>query len=316
MLFLISGRVGPPESLAIQASAASRGGRDQRAHKRRNFLLSEHRTRNHWPYQWFHRRGQWALSLQEGREQGTPHAQLEMRGISPVICSREGEASIISFPIRFFWTGQSNKGACRRYTKKKTRSTNQIQKQRNNSYKQIDKFNSNKAELQQQKDIAAQRLARLLWSILVSSSNLVTLIKRQYITCREGSNPYYPCKRCSRSHHWVSYKYPSVLHLLSSTMRLLSQPATATVSIWWIPAQQLSSSGQGDLGASGRRIVPSETLTHMRKVFIFFVWNLRRWMLWSMYADHATIYNSINYLLPTEALPFSSASWPSSVRWA
>ena len=35
---------------------------------------------------------------QGGREQGTPHAQRNMRGISPVICHQEGVASIYSFP--------------------------------------------------------------------------------------------------------------------------------------------------------------------------------------------------------------------------
>ena len=35
---------------------------------------------------------------QGGREQGTPHTQRDMRGISPVICGREGAASIYFFP--------------------------------------------------------------------------------------------------------------------------------------------------------------------------------------------------------------------------
>ena len=35
---------------------------------------------------------------QGDREQGTPHAQLDMRGISPVICLQEGVASIFFFP--------------------------------------------------------------------------------------------------------------------------------------------------------------------------------------------------------------------------
>ena len=37
---------------------------------------------------------------QGGREQGTPHAQLDMRGISPVICCLEGGASIYFFPYQ------------------------------------------------------------------------------------------------------------------------------------------------------------------------------------------------------------------------
>ena len=43
---------------------------------------------------------------------------------------------------------------------KKTRSSNQIKRQRDRGYKQIDKFNSNKAEQQQQKDIAAREAAQ------------------------------------------------------------------------------------------------------------------------------------------------------------
>ena len=35
---------------------------------------------------------------QGGREYGTPHAQQDMRGISPVICCIEGVASISFFP--------------------------------------------------------------------------------------------------------------------------------------------------------------------------------------------------------------------------
>ena len=46
--------------------------------------------------------GQEALSMVEGRqggrEQGTPHAQWDMRGISPAICHRGGVASIYFFP--------------------------------------------------------------------------------------------------------------------------------------------------------------------------------------------------------------------------
>ena len=39
---------------------------------------------------------------QGGREQGTPHAQRDMRGISPAICRREGVASIYFFPDQIF----------------------------------------------------------------------------------------------------------------------------------------------------------------------------------------------------------------------
>ena len=44
-------------------------------------------------------------------------------------------------------------------TKKKARSTNQTQKHRYKGYKRIDKFNSNKAEPQQQRGIAAREAA-------------------------------------------------------------------------------------------------------------------------------------------------------------
>ena len=37
---------------------------------------------------------------QGGWEQGTPHAQRDMRGISPAICCRGGVASIYLFPIQ------------------------------------------------------------------------------------------------------------------------------------------------------------------------------------------------------------------------
>ena len=40
---------------------------------------------------------------QRGREQGTPHAQWDMRGISPAICRREGVASIYFFPNQIFF---------------------------------------------------------------------------------------------------------------------------------------------------------------------------------------------------------------------
>ena len=36
--------------------------------------------------------------LQGGSEQETPHAQLDMRGISPALCRREGVVSIYFFP--------------------------------------------------------------------------------------------------------------------------------------------------------------------------------------------------------------------------
>ena len=61
---------------------------------------------------------------QGGREQGTPHAQWDMRGISPAICR-----GIVTCDLR-------DKG-----------------------YKRIDKFNSNKAEQQQQRNIAAREAA-------------------------------------------------------------------------------------------------------------------------------------------------------------
>ena len=122
---------------------------------------------------------------QGGWEQGTPHAQRDMRGISPAICRREGVSSIYFFPNQIlFEVVNRNEGACRRYAiqqrcwkdklEEKTRSANHIQKQRDKGYKQIDKFNRNKSEQQQQR-----LLARLLWSILVSSSKLVTLITQQ-----------------------------------------------------------------------------------------------------------------------------------------
>ena len=37
-----------------------------------------------------------------GSEQGTPQAQWDMHGISPVICSPAGVASIYLFPEQFF----------------------------------------------------------------------------------------------------------------------------------------------------------------------------------------------------------------------
>ena len=61
---------------------------------------------------------------QGGRKQGTPHAQWDMRGISPAICR-----GIFTCDLR-------DKG-----------------------YKRIDKFNSNKAEQQQQRNIAAREAA-------------------------------------------------------------------------------------------------------------------------------------------------------------
>ena len=74
----------------------------------------------------------------------------------------------ISIPIRFFlnWSiemkgrvtvTQSSNAAGK--TIKKTRSTNKIRKQRDKGYKRIDKFHSNKAEQQQQRNIAAREAA-------------------------------------------------------------------------------------------------------------------------------------------------------------
>ena len=84
-----------------------------------------------------------------------------MRGISPAICPREGVASTDQI---VFALVNRNEGACRRYAiqqrywhvNKKTRRVNKIQKQRDKGYKRIDKFKSNKAEQQQQRDIAAR----------------------------------------------------------------------------------------------------------------------------------------------------------------
>ena len=69
--------------------------------------------------------GQGALSMvsskdtMEGgipREQGIPHAQRDIRGISPAICRQEGVASIYFFPNQiFFELVDRNEGACRRY---------------------------------------------------------------------------------------------------------------------------------------------------------------------------------------------------------
>ena len=39
-----------------------------------------------------------ALKKQEGREQGTPHTQWDMRGFATAICSPVGVASIYLFP--------------------------------------------------------------------------------------------------------------------------------------------------------------------------------------------------------------------------
>ena len=89
-----------------------------------------------------------------GREQRTPHAQRDMCGISPAICRLEGVASICFFPNKFFlnWSIEmkgrvalTQSSYATGKTKKKTRSANQIQKQRDKGYKRIDKFNSNKA---------------------------------------------------------------------------------------------------------------------------------------------------------------------------
>ena len=50
------------------------------------------------------------------REQGKPHAQRDMHGISPAICRREGVASIYLFPNQtFFELVNRNEGACRSY---------------------------------------------------------------------------------------------------------------------------------------------------------------------------------------------------------
>ena len=54
--------------------------------------------------------------LQGGREQGTPRAQWDIRGISTVICRREGVASIYFLPNQiFFELVNRNEEACRRY---------------------------------------------------------------------------------------------------------------------------------------------------------------------------------------------------------
>ena len=110
---------------------------------------------------------------QGGRKQGTPHAQWDMRGISPAIC-REGLASIyfFKFPNQiFFELVNRNEGACLHYAiqqscwqdNKKTRNDNKIQKQRYKGYKRIDKFNINnlRSEQQQpeQRNIAAREAA-------------------------------------------------------------------------------------------------------------------------------------------------------------
>ena len=44
---------------------------------------------------------------QGGREQGTPHAQWDLRGISPAICRREAAKFLFLSRSDFFWTGQS-----------------------------------------------------------------------------------------------------------------------------------------------------------------------------------------------------------------
>ena len=87
----------------------------------------------------------------------------------------------ISFPIRFFWNfsiemkrrvAVTQSSSAPGMTMKKTRSANKIQKQRDKGYKRIEKFNSNKEEQQQQRNIAAR----------LPSSNLVTLITQEYMT--------------------------------------------------------------------------------------------------------------------------------------
>ena len=143
--------------------------------------------KDHCPFRCFHRRGQGASMVlskgaggavdnfiegrQGGGKQGTPHAQWDMRGISPAICSREGVASIYLFPNQiFFELVNRNEGACLRCLRfaiqqscwqdnKKTRSANKIQ--RDKGYKRIDKFNRNnlKSEQQQQRNIAAREAA-------------------------------------------------------------------------------------------------------------------------------------------------------------
>ena len=81
-----------------------------------------------------------------------------------------------------------------------------LQANRQKGYKRIDKFNSNKAEQQQERDIAACETALKHLGI-----------KQQFgyadHTCRGLSNPYYRCKRCFRSNHWVSWiqRVPQVL---------------------------------------------------------------------------------------------------------
>ena len=93
---------------------------------------------------------------QRGREQGTPHAQRDMHGISPAICRREGVASIYFFPNQiFFWTGQSKwrgMSPLRNPEKPKSSATRATSESTNSTV-------TKQAEQQQERDIAAREAA-------------------------------------------------------------------------------------------------------------------------------------------------------------
>ena len=116
---------------------------------------------------------------QGGREQGTPHAQWDMRDISPAICRREGVASIF-FLSQSFELFNRNEGACRRYaiqqrccktikkrgvpTKSKSCTTRATSESTNSTV--IMQSNNSREIL-----LPARAAPRLLWSILVSDDH-------------------------------------------------------------------------------------------------------------------------------------------------
>ena len=154
---------------------------------------------------------------QGGRKQGTPHAQWDMRGISPAICR-----GIFTCDLR-------DKG-----------------------YKRIDKFNSNKAEQQQQRNIAAREAALEHLSI-----------KQQF-----GYADH------TRMYDFAERGEDAPIH-------------TIDASIAHAPITEYSEYNEyPEYSQFNTEVVVSSCA--MRKVFIFWC---------EIFADYATIYNSINRLL-------------------
>ena len=125
---------------------------------------------------------------QGGRDQGTPHTQWDMCGISHSICRREGVASIYLFPVKIFLELVSrNEGASHRYAiqqrcwqDKKNRGV--PTKSKSSATRATSELTNSTVIKQSNNSRGTLLLARLLWSILVSSSNMVTLITQEYMT--------------------------------------------------------------------------------------------------------------------------------------